>query len=473
MRRTALVLALLAIPSFASANASTDAECAPDTAAIAKAAAGVKRPLRLRLKTNLEPRPGSESGPRGGGNAIIFMNKNGGTYYGANWEDATSNQSTIVNGTDNVPPFPYSQAVWDDVMDCMREIYAPFNITVTDVDPGNVTHFESVVTSDPSVIGQPNYVGGVAPFACGIIDNAIVWTFASVWGPSARDICETAAQETAHAFGLDHEYYCPDPMTYLYGCGNKLFRDYDAPCGEDGPRSCTCGGASTQNSYQEILAMFGGQAAEPPSVSITSPPDNSSVTAGFVINVDATDDIGVERVDFYVNGDFIGSDTSAPFSEEAPANLAEGSLDIEVRAFDGNGLSDSASVGVTLTGPCDKNEDCGESWQVCISGSCVAGPGVDDGLGDVCETDADCLGGQCARAGEDRYCVEECDLANDMCPDGYSCLEAGSSGVCWPNRDPGGGATGSCSASTGSAGAQFGLGALFLGLFFLFRARRR
>jgi hypothetical protein len=472
---SSIVLALIAFPGFATANTPDEAECSPDATAIARAAAGVKRPLRLKIPTNPQPRPGDD-GVRAGPGSIIFMNKNGGTYYGANFEDATSNQSTIVNGTDNVPPFPYSAAVWDDVMDCMQEIFAPYDVVITDVDPGNVEHFESVVTSEPSAIGQPNYVGGVAPFSCGVIDNAIVWTFASVWGPSARDICETAAQETAHAFGLDHEYYCPDPMTYLFGCGNKAFRDYNAPCGEDGPRSCTCGGASTQNSHDEIMAIFGGQSAEPPVVDILQPRDDSQVTAGFIITVEASDDISVQRVDFYIDGDFVGSDTSSPFSENTSDSLAQGPHTIEVRAFDGNGLSDSAQVNVTLTGPCGDDSDCDQSYELCISGACVVGPDVNDGLGDTCETDADCLGGQCASAGEEKYCVEFCDdIGGSECPEGYSCVSAGSRGVCWPNSTGGGGgATGGCVVSTsGSTGAQFGLAALVVGLFLVFRRRGR
>ena len=69
-------------------------------------------------------------------------------------------------------------------------------------------------------------------------------------------ICETAGQETAHAFGLDHEFLCQDPMTYLVGCGAKSFQDEYVPCGEFQPRECNCG-TPTQNSVQSMYQLFG------------------------------------------------------------------------------------------------------------------------------------------------------------------------------------------------------------------------
>ena len=78
-----------------------------------------------------------------------------------------------------------------------------------------------------------------------------------------NNICWTAAQETAHALGLDHEYVfsdgtsaCNDPMTYRMDCGGqKFFRNKAAQCGEVGVRTCRCGGS--QNSHVKIRGVFG------------------------------------------------------------------------------------------------------------------------------------------------------------------------------------------------------------------------
>jgi hypothetical protein len=77
------------------------------------------------------------------------------------------------------------------------------------------------------------------------------------------------------SFGLDHEYLCADPMTYLGGCGQKSFqnvglmRQYSA-------RSCNCGGG-TQNSVQMLLDANGPADAIAPVVSITQPADGAAV----------------------------------------------------------------------------------------------------------------------------------------------------------------------------------------------------
>ena len=54
----------------------------------------------------------------------------------------------------------------------------------------------------------------------------------------------------------------------------------------------------------------------PPSVSLTSPPDKAVYESEqtVTISADATDDTGVERVDFYRNDVLVGSDTTPPYS---------------------------------------------------------------------------------------------------------------------------------------------------------------
>ena len=47
-------------------------------------------------------------------------------------------------------------------------------------------------------------------------------------------------------------------MTYLDGCGEKVFMNQDAACGEGTPRPCLCG-ASTQNSFASLIETFGSR----------------------------------------------------------------------------------------------------------------------------------------------------------------------------------------------------------------------
>ena len=74
--------------------------------------------------------------------------------------------------------------------------------------------------------------------------------------------CEIAAQEIAHAYGLDHEFLCDDPMTYLSGCGRKTFQDRTVSCGEYSARACKCSGQ--QNSYRALIDRLGPAGSAPP-----------------------------------------------------------------------------------------------------------------------------------------------------------------------------------------------------------------
>jgi uncharacterized protein (TIGR03382 family) len=163
---------------------------------------------------------------------------------------------------------------------------------VTDVDPGDVPHVEAVIGGSPDDIGGPPEWGGVAPYACQVIPDAVIYVFAELWNDSAPDVCHAAAQEIAHTLGLDHEVLCSDPMTYLDSCGDKAFQDVDAPCGERDARDCACGGA-TQNSVEVLTRVLGHRgdpiAAAPPASTdaggCSASPGAGLVPVGFALGL--------------------------------------------------------------------------------------------------------------------------------------------------------------------------------------------
>ncbi len=233
---------------------------------------------------------------------LLYINFDGGTFTPGN-NNSSNNQSSIISSTRQIQPWG-SSSQRATVLACIKQQFAPFNITVTDQDPGQTQHIEGVVAGYPQDIGMQSGVGGVSPFTCGVIDRSIAYTFADVYGNDLQSICETAAQEIAHSFGLDHEYLCQDPMTYLTNCGNKSFQDQDVSCGEYSARSCQCGG-STQNSYQMLLSLLGPPNqgdTTPPQVAITQPANNATVAPGFVVSANASDNVGVTKVELYVDG---------------------------------------------------------------------------------------------------------------------------------------------------------------------------
>ncbi len=344
--------------------------------------------------------------PPVGGNAVhavgtttvIYMNKGGATLTPGN-NDSRTNRSTVVAQTSAIPAFEGTAGEWSQIMTCVREIFAPFDVSITDVDPGNVAHFESLMGGRAQQAGMPQGVLGVSPFTtdCSVIPNAIVYTFTQstrdAYGSSAalaEEICEIAAQEIAHSFGLDHEYLASDPMTYLNFNGLKRFQNVDAQCGENAPRTCGLPGTGVvcsqrQNSVTMLTARIGVGDAIAPTVAITSPQNGATVPTGFTVTTAATDNLAITKVELYVDGALASTLTAAPFSFPL-TGLASGGHSIVARAYDSKNQSES-TVAVTVQAgapppgpgsnppdPDDGNPDTdGDGNGDIITGGCQAG----------------------------------------------------------------------------------------------------
>ena len=326
---------------------------------------------------------------------IVYMNRVGGTFTpGQN--NSSTNRSTIPSFTATIPAWGVSDAGWQQVMDCVTAQFAPFNVVVTDEDPGDAIHIESVVAGRPQDVGFSGGVGGVSPFSCGIIDRSIVFTFAEVYGNNLQEVCHTAAQEIAHSFGLDHEYLCADPMTYLGGCGAKTFQDVDAACGEFSQRNCQCGG-STQNSVQMMLDRLGPGDFLAPEVLIDEPQAGATVLPGFEVAATVSDDNGVMAVDLYIDGAHVATAEAPPYRFPTASDLSDGTHNIEVVASDGRN-SGVSTIDVTVSSgaeTCDEAVPC-DDGSSCVDGVCQ--PDTDGGEGGE-GGEGDELFGGCSSAG--------------------------------------------------------------------------
>ncbi len=403
---------------------------------------------------------------------LIFMNRcpaGIGCVIRPGADDSRTNTSSIPNSQVTLTGFKQSDAVWAKLMTCMRATYAPFNVGVTDVDPGpGVPHFENVVGGRATELSSDlSGAGGVSPFTCGEIPNSISFTF-DVYGADSDALCWTAAQEVAHSFGLEHEYNAADPMTYLNGGPSmKRFQATDSACGEFSEVSCRCTGQPTQNSYQHIIALFGPGAPTAPTVSIRSPAAGNKVTPKFIVRITATDDVGIDRIELWIDGVNTGVVAKVPpYQVAAPESIAQGPHTVEVRAFDVQGTPAMASIEVDVGPPCTASKGCSGD-DVCVMGVCLPGPDAAGGLGSFCTGNTECLSNLCiGEEGGNKACVESCQLdLEGACPEDFSCIPGGSGGVCW---ETGGG--GCCDAGSRPTGpALFALGVLVMVL----RPRRR
>ena len=68
-----------------------------------------------------------------------------------------------------------------------------------------------------------------------------------------------------------------------------------------------------------------------------SPTDGATVDAGFAVTVQATEDVGVDRVELEIDGQPAGSDNAAPYEFTTDSALAPGSHTIKATAYDNAG----------------------------------------------------------------------------------------------------------------------------------------
>jgi MYXO-CTERM domain-containing protein len=272
----------------------------------------------------------------------VYLNKNGITLTpGVN--DSRTNRSSIPTQQVTIPPWNVSASTWAATVSCMREIFAPFDITLVESDPGDVPHIEAVFGGVPSQLGMASKIAGVSPFTtdCAVIENSIVFTFTGAIPADPLLVCEIQAQEVAHSFGLDHVLLPSDPMTYQPYQGRRWFQNRDASCGEDTARPCGLNGSMCrpkQNSVAVLLSRVGlrGQAGDtvPPTVAITSPQNGATVAPSFDVSFTASDNARVAMASLYIDGVPSGTAVMAPFSIRA-SGLPPGMHKLRVVATDG------------------------------------------------------------------------------------------------------------------------------------------
>jgi Big-like domain-containing protein len=420
----------------------------------------------LRREVQLVPAPpGPEVTPK-----TIFLNRclGGCTIKKGTTNDATTHTSTIPNGAQasyTMSEFAWGDAEWNQLVQCFKEVYSPFDVKITDVEPpASVDYNENIVAGTPAEIGLPDDFGGIAPITpnCNPVDHAISFSFANVYTtPEERvhEICWTAAQEVAHTYGLDHEYEygdgssaCNDPMTYRADCGGeKFFRDVAARCGEYEPRPCRC--ATLQNSHKLLQGYLGaGTVITTAAVSIAAPADGSTISNGAAIHATGSAQRGVASVDFILNGYKWTTLPGAPFgltgqpatdySYVLPGNVPDGVIDIEVVVHDDLDIQASQKITVTKGAPCASADSCLEG-QKCEAGKCFWDPPAGE-VGDACDYNQFCVSGRCDTIGGEAECTETCTSAI-TCPEGFDCVAAADGQkVCFQAQ-----AGGCCSTSRG------------------------
>lgn len=283
---------------------------------------------------------------------IIYLNRTGVTLTPGD-DDSRTNRSSIITSQRTVPAWNTSATNWAATVACMKDMFSRWDVTVTDVNPGNVPHMEAVFGGSPQNIGMQQGVGGVSPFTedCAVIENSIVFTFTSVFPDNPQMICEVMAQEVAHSYGLDHELLASDPMTYLQYNGKRTFKDQTVSCGESSSRACGIGGSvcrPNQNSVQLLTERLGLVDLIAPTLGITFPADGDTLEPGFEVQAMAMDNVAVKEATLSIDDVVVTTTPGAgPYSFATDAALADGAHTIKVEATDGKNVK-SQTITVTV-----------------------------------------------------------------------------------------------------------------------------
>jgi uncharacterized protein (TIGR03382 family) len=269
-------------------------------------------------------------------------------------DDSRADHSALVQAPTDMPGWDVDDARWAETMACLREIWSPFNIEVTDVDPQDTPHIEVWIGGTPDLIGMPANVGGISPMRldCSVIENSVVFAFPDVLSDDPRIICEATSQEIGHSFGLDHELLPSDPMTYLPYDGERTFQDQTVACGEHTPRPCGLSGhecRADQNSVAILLDRVGPATTDHvgPALVVAEPADGAVVAPGFAVAASASDPSGAVTINLYVDGVAIATGDDRLDMTLGP-DLADGRHVLVIEAIDAHANSTTAELAITV-----------------------------------------------------------------------------------------------------------------------------
>ena len=111
------------------------------------------------------------------------------------------------------------------------------------------------------------------------------------------------------------------------------------------------GSGSPNRLLYSIFGGGGGGDTTAPTTSITSPANGATVSGTVTVNANASDSVGVTRVELWVDGVLTGSDTTAPYQIAWNTTTASnGGHGLQTRAYDAAGnVGSSSTVNVTVS----------------------------------------------------------------------------------------------------------------------------
>jgi MYXO-CTERM domain-containing protein len=313
---------------------------------------------------------------------VLYVNFDGVTIEGGAWQDdATANQTVFPDFGGEWPPFGEAPGgpIREAVLAALRVDFDGFGLEITDERPSEGLY--TMVVVSPRNAGGSTL--GVANVVCGGGNRAgIAFAFFGAAGGDVTKIAATIAHEGGHSLGLDHVMETADLMFPTNQGGDPSFvdacvpLDADALCTNMHALHCPTG---QQNSVAELGGLLGtGEVDhEGPALEIVAPGDGDRFAIGEIVDVevDATDDVGVQQVKLYRSDELVGTDVGAPYGWSLD-ELDEGVYELRAVGLDAAGNEAESAVVTFAVGDAElpSGEDSGSEG------------GSDSGDGDAIDT---------------------------------------------------------------------------------------
>lgn len=354
---------------------------------------------------------------------VLFVNFDGPFMNGGCGDDSQQDCTTIFPNT-QFEPHPGDAATRAAVIQATREDVVDFGVIVVGERPPAGNPYAMVVSGVPAG-GAPGGIGGVAPVIDCSNSNPNQTSFNFLVGDSANIQATVIHQEAAHTWGLEH---VDDETDNLFpsagGVSDPRYQDVCSQVVADvqlNPTGAFCNGVHTmfcnsnfQNSYQEMLLLFGPTIPDEgvPSVTIDAPGEGEMIdyAANFDLTITLDDDrrpqVLATQIYFddveAADGSFVNSTLTFPVTGGDPPSghgLSNGPHTIRVDITDEAGNPASASVTFEIiNGPDASMDETGAESSGGSTGDAEGTTGgsdedtgevpVDPGLGD--DTDEGC-----------------------------------------------------------------------------------
>ncbi|HEX3068969.1 MAG TPA: Ig-like domain-containing protein [Thermoanaerobaculia bacterium] len=213
-------------------------------------------------------------------------------------------------------------------------------------------HNYTTVTSSPIIFtgafGVPSSTKGLGLFGSSSMTlsgaaQGHIWKTTSTHDTSSGVTYATSTYGTGRIAAIADSSVTEDATN---SCGHGTFLGYNDPSYDNG--------LLVANGIAWIAnGTGGGGDITPPTVSITAPLNGATVVGTVSINATASDNVGVTKVEFYVDGALKSTDTTSPYSYSWDStSVANGSHALTAKAYDAAlNVGTSIAVNVTVNNP--------------------------------------------------------------------------------------------------------------------------